>query len=52
MGKEEIFVGFCLVLLVLSVFDLLPDPYYHRSKVNFWVWAKREIIEELTFERE
>jgi len=52
VGKEEIFVGFCLVLLVLSVFDLFSDPYFHRERVNFWVWAKREIIEELTYERE
>jgi hypothetical protein len=51
VGKEEIIVGFVLVLLVLSVFDLLKDPYYHREKVNFWVWAKRELNEELTFER-
>jgi hypothetical protein len=45
-----ILIIFCL--LALSVLDLLPDPYYHRSKVNFWTWAKREIIEALTFERE
>jgi len=52
VGKEEIIVGFCLVLLVLSVFDLFYEPYFHREMCNFWVWAKREIIEELTYERE
>jgi len=50
--KEKIIVGLVLVLLVLSVFDLLDDPYFHREKVNFWVWAKRELNELLTFERE
>jgi hypothetical protein len=52
LRKEDVIVGLVLVLLVLSVFDLLNDPYFHREKVNFWTWAKREIWEELTFERE
>jgi len=50
--KEKIIVGFILALLVLSVLDLMQDPYYHREKVNFWVWLKRELNELLTFERE
>jgi len=52
MRKEAVIVGLVLVLLVLSVHDLLQDPYFHREKVNFWVWAKREINELLSFERE
>lgn len=32
-------------LLVLSVFPVWSEPYYHKYRVNFWTWAHREIIE-------
>jgi len=42
-----LFFGFCF----LSVLDVFPDPYYHKTKVNFWVWCARELDEELHGER-
>jgi hypothetical protein len=45
-------VGLLLFLFVLSVFDLLVDPYFHRERVNFWTWLKRELIEEVEGEKE
>jgi len=52
LRKEDLIVGLVLVLLVLFTHDCLDDPYFHREKVNFWTWAKREINELLSFERE
>jgi len=41
-----------LCLFVLSAFDFFKDPWYHRENVNFWEWAKRELVEEFSHERE
>ena len=41
-----------LGLAVLSVLPLFSEPYYHKFKVNFWVWANRELEELLTGERD
>ncbi len=48
---KKIFVLFLLGLIVVSCFDLFPDPYFHRERVNFWEWAHREIVEALSHER-
>ena len=41
------------LLVVLSVFAIIPEPMYHRKRVNFWEWLRRELIEEKTgFERD
>jgi hypothetical protein len=45
-------MGLFLMFCVGSVLELWPDPYYHREYVNFWEWLKRELIEEVTYERE
>lgn len=36
---------FCVFLILLSGLPLLKEPYYHRRKVCFWIWLKRELIE-------
>ena len=37
--------------LLLSFFPIIPEPYYHIERVNFWEWLMREIEEVLTGER-
>jgi hypothetical protein len=45
MRKADFLLGLLLVACVVSALELLSEPYYHQCKVNFWVWARREIIE-------
>jgi len=45
MKLIHIALGILLVILVVSVHDLLADPYYHKERVNFWTWCKRELTE-------
>lgn len=37
--------------LLLSFAPIIPEPYYHVERVNFWEWLMREIEEVLTGER-
>jgi len=32
-------------LVILSFLPLFLDTYYHKSNVDFWVWAYREVWE-------
>lgn len=47
----EAIVILAIVLTVLSL-PIFPDPYYHKEKVNFWVWLIREIDELIHGEKE
>jgi len=40
-----------VALFLISLLPLFDDPFYHREKVNFWVWAKREITELIEGEK-
>jgi hypothetical protein len=40
-----------VVGLFASFLPILPDPYFHVERVNFWEWAIREINEVLYGER-
>jgi hypothetical protein len=33
------------LLLGLGFWEVFPDPYYHQTNVNFYVWAYRELDE-------
>ena len=37
--------------LLLSFLPVIPEPYYHVDRVNFWEWLIRELQEVLTGER-
>jgi hypothetical protein len=45
MSDEGVF------LLFVSLLPILPDPYWHQERVNFWIWLIREIDELLHGER-
>jgi len=49
--KRELLVGLLLVAFVVSALELLSEPYHHQCKVNFWVWARRELIELIEGEK-
>jgi hypothetical protein len=49
--REKLVVLAVLGLFVLSALDILPEPYYHQYRVNFWVWGRREIIETVEGEK-
>lgn len=50
--KNDIIFGIFLFLCIVSVFPWFLDPYFHKQRVDFWVWLKREINELFTGERE
>ena len=52
MDKKKIYLIVGGVLVVVSFIPILPDPYYHKERVNFWVWCWREIDELLHGEAE
>ena len=52
LRRDDLIVALVLGMFVLSAFEFLNDPYYHRTKVNFWLWAEREIIELFEGEKE
>jgi len=45
-------VGLVTVLLILTFVPFWLDPYYHKSYVDFWFWASRELNELLRGEKE
>jgi len=49
--REKIIVLAVLGLFVLSVLDVFSEPFYHQYRVNFWVWARRELIEVVEGEK-
>lgn len=36
---------------ILLTLPLWPDPYHHKKRVNFWLWAYRELDELLHGEK-
>ena len=52
MKVKDVAIAFFLVLLVVSILPLFEDPYFHRSKVDFWTWLKRELVELKEGEKE
>jgi hypothetical protein len=49
--KEKIVVLAILGLFVLSCLPMFSEPYHHQFRVNFWAWAKREVIELIEGEK-
>lgn len=52
MRKADLLLGLLLVALIVSALDLFPEPYHHQYRVNFWEWARRELIETVEGEKE
>ena len=54
--KVKYFAIFFILLIVggyvAFTIPILPDPYYHETKVTFAEWLKREIDELLHGEKE
>jgi len=49
--KKKTTLFLFLVLGLLSLIPMFPDPFYHEQKVNFWVWIYREVQELLHGEK-
>lgn len=45
MRLETVLAAVLIVGFALSALDVWSDPYYHKYSVNFWKWARREMIE-------
>jgi len=41
-----------VVLILLGFLRIWPDPFYHKERVSFYLWAAREVEELYTGERE
>lgn len=39
--STEVFI----LLTIGSFLPVLPDPFYHVERVNFWIWLYRELWE-------
>jgi hypothetical protein len=51
MARKDLLLAALLVLFLLSVLPLFSEPFYHQRRVNFWEWARRELIEEVEGEK-
>jgi hypothetical protein len=52
MNAKTVVAALLILGLALSALDVWSDPYYHKYSVNFWVWARREIIELVEGEKD
>lgn len=52
MTTKDLLLGLLLVAFIVSALELFPEPFHHQYQVNFWVWARRELIEMVEGEKE
>ena len=52
MKTTDLFVATVLLLCAVSVLPLWKEPFFHRDKVDFWEWLKRELVEMVEGEKE
>ena len=46
---QDFIIG--LLLGILSMMPVFPDPYHHSQLVCFWVWLYRELDELISGEK-